>query len=860
MPSATEAHHHRSSTKIAHKPFKSRHATKGFIKELTKGKIERHEKGSRKTPHQQVMSKLDRRNQAKQLRQIKHQQNVRSTSVFAGQNGAPRIVVVVPLCADCDATIAIRQLSRSEDEHADMLVEGPRRVNVERFKQTLQYVPVGNDMVSVMNACSVADFVILLLSPEQEAGEHGEQLIRAIEGQGISNVLTMVQNLHIVQPQKKQSHVVASLKSYINHFFPDQDKVSSLDSDRECANVIRSLCTTTPKGVVWREDRSWMLVENVKWPETGDMVEDDGAVVLTGVVRGKGLKADRLVQVGDWGHFQIEKITDATLPTAKKRKADEMSMEAEVIGAKVLETPDEDQDDLDELAPYHETMEDAEEMPMSEAPSERKGVLLDDHHYYSDENNIMPPPPKKLPKGTSSYQAAWFLDDMSNDDSSDGEEEPPIDEEGDIPMDPQDEPSTTNNQPDPTEATPSEYPAESEAFNDPSLADDDARELEAYRASRKTTAAEDREFPDEIELHPSVLARERLARYRGLRSFKTSTWDTSYDKPYEPTDYDRLLTIPDYRAARKSAVREALVGGVPPGTRINIHLRNVPLSLRSHTHTHTHTHNNTSQNEILTATSLLRHEQKRSVIHCTITLPSSLPEPIPSKTTLMVQIGARRFLANPLFSQTGNTPNDVHKYLRFLHPGQTAVASFIAPVTWGSVPVLYFTLPSPSSPPSPDSLTSHQQPHQQPPHQPHHLATGTTLPPSPPRILSKRIILTGTPYKIHRNTVTVRHMFFNAADVAYFSGLRLFTKRGRRGVIRESLGTHGYFKAGFEGGAGGGGGGGGGVGMLDSVGVEMWKRVWPRVARLWGAGVAGEVEEVEGRGDGDEGGEVVMGE
>ncbi|KAL8666431.1 MAG: hypothetical protein Q9202_001454 [Teloschistes flavicans] len=850
MSSVPEAHHHRSSTKIAHKPFKSRHATKGFIKELTKGKIDRHEKGSRKTPHQQVMSKLDRRNQAKQLRQIKHQQNVRTTSVFAGHYGAPRIVVVVPLCADCDATMAIRQLSRSEDEHADMQVEGPRRVNVERFKQTLQYVPVENDLVSVMNACRVADFVILLLSPEQEAGEHGEQLIRAIEGQGISNVLTMVQNLHIIQPQKKQSHIVTSLKSYINHFFPDQDKVSSLDSDRECANVIRSLCTTTPKGVVWREDRTWMLVENVKWPEIADGTEDGGAVVVTGVVRGKGMKADRLVQIGDWGHFQIEKITHATFPAAKKRKADGMTMEAEVAGDQVLEIPDEDQDDLDELAPYDETMEDTEEIPTSQTPSERKGVLLDDHHYYSDEASTMPPPPKKLPRGTSSYQAAWFLGDMSDDDSSDGEEQTAVDVEGDIPINPQDEPSATdnNNNIEPTEATPSEYPAESEAFNDPSLAED-ARGLEDYRASRKTTAAEDREFPDEIELHPSVLARERLARYRGLRSFKTSTWDTSHDRPYEPQDYDRLLAIPDYRAARKSAVREALVGGVPPGTRVNIHLRNVPPSLQPPTPQNTSA---IQTNDILTATSLLRHEQKRSVIHCTITLPSSSPNPLASKTRLLVQIGARRFLATPLFSQTGNTPNNVHKYLRFLHPGQTAVASFIAPVTWGSVPVLYFSLPSSSSSSSPSSPPSHHH-HQQPPNhheqQPHLLASGTTLPPSPPRISAKRIILTGHPYKIHRNTVTVRYMFFNRDDVRHFAALRLFTKRGRQGYVRESLGTHGYFKAGFD----------GRVGALDSVGVSLYKRVWPRGAVAWrgGGGVDGGAE---GGSHAEGEGEVVMGD
>ena len=33
----TEQHSHRSTTKASQKPFKSRHATKGAIKELTKG-------------------------------------------------------------------------------------------------------------------------------------------------------------------------------------------------------------------------------------------------------------------------------------------------------------------------------------------------------------------------------------------------------------------------------------------------------------------------------------------------------------------------------------------------------------------------------------------------------------------------------------------------------------------------------------------------------------------------------------------------------------------------------------------------------------------------------------------------------
>jgi pre-rRNA-processing protein TSR1 len=92
-------------------------------------------------------------------------------------------------------------------------------------------------------------------------------------------------------------------------------------------------------------------------------------------------------------------------------------------------------------------------------------------------------------------------------------------------------------------------------------------------------------------------------------------------------------------------------------------------------------------------------------------------------------------------------------------------------------------------------------------------------------VIAKRLILTGHPYKIHKKLVTIRYMFFNREDVLWFAALPLFTKRGRQGFIREPLGTHGYFKANFD----------GKVTSLDAVGVALYKRVWPRRARVWEA-------------------------
>ncbi len=792
-------HHHRSTTKIAHKPFKSRHATKSLIRDLAKGKVEGTEtKPNRKTPHQQVMSKFERKNQARQIRQIKHQQNVKSSSIFAGQNGAPRVIAVVPLCDDVDALVAIQRLNQAVDAESIWPMEGHMRVRVDRFKQNLVYVPVERDLMTALDACRLADFVVFLLSPTEEPGQEGELLLKTIEGQGVSNVLTMVQNLDTVEPAKRRPQVVASLKSYITHFFPNQEKVLSLDAESECSNAIRSLCTTTPKGIKWREDRSWMLVENVKWPSDPDKSTTGGEVVITGVVRGRGLKANRLVQVGDWGHFQIERITDAALPVSKKRKADDIAVD-EPKSEEVLEAPNEEQEDLAELAPYEAVMEDADAdaLSVSEAPTERRGVLLDDHHYFSDDETHLPDAPKRLPKGTSSYQSAWFLGDMSD---SGSDVEDAADDEGDLDMGapalPQDgleglDKATTKEA---TEATPSEYP-QSEMFLDPSP-DDEAAQLAEYRAQRKTEANEDLEFPDEIELHPNVLARERLARYRGLRSLRTSRWETSEDRAHEPEEWNRLLQVPDYKRAKKEVDNDSLVGGVQPGRRVHVHLRNVPLALQQ-------TYNPTCP---LALYSLLRHEQKRTVVNYSITLSSDHPNPLRSKEELILQCGSRRFTISPMFSQSGNTPNNVHKYLRYLHPGQTAIASFIAPMTWGSVPALFFQ-PSASTPGTPLSL----------------IATGTSLPASTSRVIAKRVIMTGHPYKIHKKLVTVRYMFFNKEDVQWFKALQLWTKRGRSGYIKESLGTHGYFKATFD----------GKINPQDAVGVSLYKRVWPRDARPW---------------------------
>lgn len=142
---ANQGHHHRSTTKASNKSFKSRHATKSSLKARNKGTLPsscqpprtsaltphvgKVEDGSssggiRKTLNAALMSKLERRNRARQLQASKHKDLERETRIFKGRDAAPRIVTLVPLCDDSDSAEAVRSLLKTLDVKAEVPESG----------------------------------------------------------------------------------------------------------------------------------------------------------------------------------------------------------------------------------------------------------------------------------------------------------------------------------------------------------------------------------------------------------------------------------------------------------------------------------------------------------------------------------------------------------------------------------------------------------------------------------------------------------------------------------------------------------------------------------------------------------------
>ncbi|KAJ8369237.1 hypothetical protein SKAU_G00092650 [Synaphobranchus kaupii] len=418
----------------------------------------------------------------------------------------------------------------------------------------------------------------------------------------------------------------------------------------------------------------------------------------------------------------------------------------------------------------------------------------------------------KVPKGTSSYQAAWILDDgeengeSEDDDDDDDDEE---DNDGTMMEGMEGEEDSASQDAGSGCASDSEEEIEEEEEAE------EGEELRRYREARANDL-----FPDEVDTPIDMPARIRVSvPHRGT--------------PLEnlPPDYSRIFQFQNFEHSRRRVLAEASQEeeGAMVGWYVTLHIEDVPPSVMESFRT----------GKPLVLVSLLPYEQKMSVMHMLVRRHPANTEPIKSKQELVFQCGFRRFRACPIFSQ--HTSADKHKMERFLPAGNPTVVSVYAPITFptaGGAPL--------QTEPRRRGVVVGEvgsEEYWDTPRTQNLVATGCLLGCNPQRVMLKRIVLSGHPFKINRHSAVVRYMFFTRVafslcrlsfgyslnltvclplsppeDILWFKPVELRTKWGRKGHIKEALGTHGHMKCVFE----------NQLGSQDTVLMNLYKRVFPR--------------------------------
>lgn len=743
---------HRSTLKKANKPFKSQHSSKRAIKALNKGKIE---KAIANNKALKVETRDQRKNKKNQLKQNKISKTLNEHSLF-NSNKIERIITVLPLTKNQSIReIIYKILSTSFDVEDPALLslksnDNIITVKIDKFKSTLKFIiPDLNNLLEILDACKISDFVIFSLSAVEEVDPaYGEQIIRAVETQGISTAFAVLPDVVTHYPKKNlQLDVYKSLFSYYQHFFPNVDKLYTLENSSESSNLLRTLCQKVPKGIHWRDVRGYLIADHL---DKFQFNEETSLLTIDGIVRGTGFNVNGLVHIPGFGDFQIEKI--------------------EKSASKEIETViPENQDSLDQLQDNLES----NDLSMDEddlSGSDYEDEDLDDWNLVNKERVTKR---TRLPKGMSEYQARWMKDEeiealIAEVGLQDDSENPESDNVSENMEDEEDQDEEVMEM---DELSPEEH----------------EKQLDMYRKRER----EELDFPDEIEIRYDEIATERLAKYRGVKSLASALWDYDESDPRKPENWENFLRIKSYKIIRNQLIKKYKTAtNVVAGDKARIFIKFDEANFAKLID---------PKQKPFVVSSMLPNEQKLSVCNFSVQTWESYDEPIKSKESMIVQYGFRRYNINPLFSQQTRNANNVAKFQRFLHKGQVALATAIVPTSFTNSPALFFKT---------DADGSNME----------ILCQGTFENTDFSRILAKRVVLTGEVFKIHKNVVTIRFMFHNSNDVNAYKNVPLFSKMGRSGFIKEALGTHGFFKAQFD----------GSLNAQDIIGMELFKRVWPK--------------------------------
>lgn len=803
------------------KPHKTRFASKSSRHDHKLSRID--SKGISKGAQHHVSkgARAVRLQRNKMIRDQKRAALLAERRASSGSASPPRILVLFALSSNVQltklkqnlrsalASVESSEFTDSERMQTDEVFRHESEVALDvicstgyKLRLTVMEAPHG-DLQSCLEMAKVADVIAFVASAEgsSEGVMHnhyidtiGGQCLSMLRAQGLPSTVGLVIDLPVDQ-KKKQDARKACISS-LSTEFPEDCKIFPADAKDDCQKLMRHLSEQRPLAPQWRNQRTFVMAQQI---DISAYEQDAGrcTLLISGYVRARNLSINQLVHVPGAGDFQLDQIDVLEDPyplnERQKHKKDHMQLDDIRQNDKVIRSllPNSSEQELvivenvpDPLA-GEQTWPTEQELAEADKSTKQKRLKR-----------------RTLPRGMSDYQAAWIVDETDDDNDTDVDENESIDgmvldkdEKGDDNAEGNgnveeaslagDEVSVSFTLKDYDEQTQTDLMDEDENFSHEQLHD----ELQRLKAAH----AQDEEYPDEVDTPIDVPARQRFAKYRGLKSFRTSSWDPKESLPQE---YARIFAFDNFARTYKHALAKAKEvdnetsdGCISVGAYVRLHIKGVPLVVATKLL-------NKHKKHPVVACGLLEHETKMSVLHFSVRKHDSYTEPIKSKESLVFHVGFRQFTSRPLFS-SDDINMDKHKLERFLHPGHFSVASVFAPISFAPLPFIAF-----KEDPAGDKIA----------------AFGSLRSVDPDRIILKKVILTGYPQRVSKVKAIVRFMFHNPEDVRWFKPVDLWTKYGRRGRIREPVGTHGAMKAIFD----------GILQQRDTVCMNLYKRVYPK--------------------------------
>ncbi|KAL1194958.1 hypothetical protein V5N11_030490 [Cardamine amara subsp. amara] len=730
----------------------------------------------------------------KMLREQKKAAVLKEKRASGGLNSAPRVIVLFPLSASVELNSLSEDILKLLSPDGSGVASSSTVASSEyKLRATVLKAPHG-DLLTCMEMAKVADLMAFVASGNSSWEDNssnnfidsfGSQCLSVLRSIGLPSTTVLIRDLP--SEVKKKNELKKMCASELASEFPEDCKFFPADTKDELHKfmwLFKAQRLTVPH---WRSQRPYVVAQKV-----GMLVDDESSgkctLLLSGYLRARKLSINQLVHVSGIGDFQFSKIEVLKDPFPLNERKNQSSMELDDLH---------DEEVLMSLLPDPTKQE---PLVVENTPDPLAGEQTwptEEEMAEADRNQKQEKLKKRtLPRGTSEYQAAWIVDETDEEDSDSGDS----DDNGMVLDNGEgsNQERTYDQEFEDDEQSLNVRDFDNETHNDSEMMDDEDLTEEQIKdeiKKIKEAHAADEEFPDEVETPIDIPARRRFAKYRGLKSFRTSSWDPNESLPQ---DYARIFAFDNVTRTQKLVLKHALKmeeenrdDCVPTGSYVRLHIKEVPLVASSKLSSLVNT-------KPIIGFGLLQHESKMSVLHFSVKKYDGYEDPIKTKEELMFHVGFRQFIARPVFS-TDNFSSDKHKMERFLHPGCFSLASIYGPISFPPLPLVVLKLSEGADAPAVAAL-------------------GSLKSIEPNKIILKKIILTGYPQRVSKMKASVRYMFHNPEDVRWFKPVEVWSKCGRRGRVKEPVGTHGAMKCIFN----------GVVQQHDIVCMNLYKRAYPK--------------------------------
>jgi pre-rRNA-processing protein TSR1 len=505
--------------------------------------------------------------------------------------------------------------------------------------------------------------------------------------------------------------------------------VHSLDSTKDVSTTLWNVVNAKHRTLPWRDGHPYLLAQDISFVPSVDN-PDMGTLLVTGYTRGQSFNVNDLVHLPALGACKVSGVTAEQDPAIAPHADGRRPGKGTVIAAPHPER----QQDLDSVVPLdplagEQTWPTDEEIAAAHAENEDGAGPVAEVPTAAAGQRLV-----RVPKGTSSYQAQWIVDAVDFDAGDAGgtaaEDDGDAMAMADATMDADSDDGGAAAATSGAHVTFAEDPDEEfEVIDATDTAAERAREYDAEMDADEEqgaldAAAEDKEFPDEVDTPQHMLAKVRFQKYRGLQSFRHSRWDPREELP---EDYARIFQFQSFSRTRKRVLAKNSGDGTPgwvaPGRYVTLHVESISAEYFAAI----------PDGQVFIGFGLLEHENRKSVLNFKLQMHSTYSTPIRSKEKLIFYTGIRRFTSCPIFSQ--HSVGDKHKFERFFQAGEVCVASTFAPIHYPPSPVLVFRNTE-------EGVRL--------------VATGSLLSVNPDRMVIKRIRLSAHPFKINKRTATLR--------------------------------------------------------------------------------------------------------